>query len=82
MTIDWTALGKVAGVSLAFGVGIVVVFSLGLLGLSAAEGRLTPGSANTRGGSRTGGVAVAGACFLVCAAAVGYGIYLIVPQFH
>ncbi|MYZ36748.1 hypothetical protein GT002_17010, partial [Streptomyces sp. SID4917] len=26
--------------------------------------------------------AVAGLCFLACAAAVAYGLYLIVPQFH
>lgn len=30
MSIDWAALFRVAGVSLALGVGIVAVFSLGL----------------------------------------------------
>ena len=33
MHIDWAALFKVAGVSFAFGVGVVVVFSVGLLAL-------------------------------------------------
>lgn len=79
MHIDWTALLKVAGVSFIFGVGIVCVFSVGLLALGEA--------APTDGGGSGGPLPVsrklgAGVCFLVCAAAVLYGLWLIVPQFH
>ena len=84
MNIDWASLFKVAGVSLVFGVGIVVLFSIGLLGLSMAEGETAtdgPGGATAAGG-RPIGTALAGVCFLVCAAAVAFGIWLIVPQFH
>lgn len=72
--IDWISLLKVAAVSLLFGVGIVTVFSLGLAALPESR---TSGSPRAGGGA-----AVAGVCFLACAAAVLYGIYLIVPQFH
>ncbi len=74
MHVDWSALGRVAAVSLGVTVAVVVVFSLGVLGLSRAE---EAGD----GGSGTGR-AQAGLCFLACAAVVAYGIYLIVPQFH
>lgn len=76
MNIDWAALLKVAGVSFAFGVGIVAVFSVGLLGLSRVSGS---------DGQATGtpsGRALAGSCFVLCAAAVLYGLWLIIPQFH
>lgn len=77
--IDWGSLGVVAGVSLAFGIGIVAVFSLGLIGLSAAEGRLEgEDEALARRVPRGPGALLAGVCFLACAAAVGYGVYLIV----
>lgn len=73
ITIDWGALGQVGLASLVFGVGIVTVFSFGITALSRRE---------EEGGSATAGTAVAGACFVVCAAAVLYGLYLIIPQFH
>jgi hypothetical protein len=77
MNIDWAALFKVAGVSFVFGVGIVCVFSLGLLSLNETAPAET-GRAVTGPGRR----ALAGLCFAVCAAAVLYGLWLIVPQFH
>ncbi len=79
ITINWSDLAKVAEVSLAFAVGIVAVFALGILGLSRLE---TVRSAQTRTGARAGGLLVAGSCFALCAAATAYGIYLLVPQFH
>ena len=84
MNIDWESLFKVAGVSLVCGVGIVVVFSVGLLGLSLAEGGAAGQGAvdGQRAEARPAGTALAGLCFLVCAAAVAFGIWLIVPQFH
>ncbi|MFF4349959.1 hypothetical protein [Streptomyces sp. NPDC001530] len=77
MHLDWTALGEVAAVSTGATVGVVVVFALGVLGLARVE-------AAREGDGTTDalGFAQAGLCFLACAAAVAYGIYLIVPQFH
>ncbi|MFJ9828204.1 hypothetical protein [Streptomyces sp. NPDC101160] len=72
MKIDWAALGSVFGVSLVVTVALVGFFTLGVAGLSKQE------EAASNGGSaplaRTG----AYACFALCAAAVAYGIYLIV----
>ncbi|WP_256105359.1 hypothetical protein [Streptomyces sp. ODS05-4] len=72
MKIDWVALGTVFGVSLAATVALVGLFTLGVAALSRHE------AAGAHGGSaplaRTG----AFACFALCAAAVAYGIYLIV----
>ncbi|WP_438289725.1 hypothetical protein [Streptomyces sp. HUAS TT7] len=77
MHLDWSALGKVATVSVGATVALVVVFALGVLGLSQV------GAVRARGsGSPAPGLAQAGLCFLACAAVVAYGIYLIVPQFH
>ncbi|MGI8666087.1 MAG: hypothetical protein ACR2N4_08670 [Jatrophihabitans sp.] len=80
MSIDWTALVKVAGVSLAFGVGIVAVFSLGLLGLSQLPAAPAAGAGHPA--RPVGRTLLAGLCFAGCAAAVVYGLWLIVPQFH
>jgi hypothetical protein len=77
MHIDWSALGQVAIVSLVFGVGIAVLFAVGVNALSrravAVEEKRSAPPADT---------AVAGLCFLACLAAVAYGLYLIIPQFH
>ncbi|MET7519085.1 MULTISPECIES: hypothetical protein [unclassified Streptomyces] len=72
MHIDWAALGSVFGVSLVITVALVGLFTLGIVGLTKRE------SAAAQGGSA--GLAVSGAyaCFALCAAAVGYGIFLIV----
>ncbi|MDX2709012.1 hypothetical protein OG937_32370 [Streptomyces sp. NBC_00510] len=78
MHIDWAALGSVFGVSLAVTIGLVGLFTLGIVGLSK-QGAAT-GEAG--GGSAAGSTALArsGAylCFALCAAAVAYGIFLIV----
>ncbi|MFF4793812.1 MULTISPECIES: hypothetical protein [unclassified Streptomyces] len=73
MKIDWVALGSVFGVSLGVSVGLVALFTLGIAGLSRRERAVAAG----HGG---GALAVTGAyaCFAACAAAVAYGIYLIV----
>ncbi|MGW0085561.1 hypothetical protein [Streptomyces sp. NPDC003393] len=73
MKIDWAALGSVFGVSLAVTVGLVALFTLGIAGLSRRERAVARGD----GG---GVLAVTGAyvCFATCAAAVAYGIHLIV----
>jgi hypothetical protein len=84
MSIDWHALGTVFGVTLVATVGLVGVFTLGIVALTkrgtatAADSASVPAPAAGSGGGavlvRTGGVV----CFAACAAAVAYGIYLIV----
>ncbi|MGW7416542.1 hypothetical protein [Streptomyces sp. NPDC054863] len=72
MNIDWAALGTVFGVSLVATVGLVGLFTLGIVGLSKQE------SAAASGGSAAMARTGAYACFALCAAAVAYGIFLIV----
>lgn len=72
MKIDWAALGSVFGVSLTATVVLVTLFTLGLMGLSKHE------TATEQGGAATLARSGAYACFALCAAAVAYGIYLIV----
>ncbi|TDU88993.1 hypothetical protein EV138_2546 [Kribbella voronezhensis] len=77
MHIDWTALAQVALASLLFGVGLVVLFALGI---TAWSRRATA----TDSGKPASPVdtAVASFSFAACIAAVLYGLYLIIPQFH
>ncbi|MEU6675181.1 hypothetical protein [Streptomyces sp. NPDC046853] len=77
MNIDWAALGSVFGVSLAVTVALVGLFTLGIVGLSKHEAA-TSGATAATGGSPATARAGAYACFALCAAAVAYGIYLIV----
>ncbi|MFJ9036568.1 hypothetical protein ACIRF8_08250 [Streptomyces sp. NPDC102406] len=72
MKIDWAALGSVFGVSLVTTVALVGLFTLGIVGLSKRE------SAAQRGGSAVAVTSGAYLCFALCAAAVAYGIFLIV----
>ncbi|GAV41985.1 hypothetical protein [Streptomyces acidiscabies] len=72
MKIDWSALGSVFGVSLVVTVGIVTLFTLGVMGLSRHE------RAQAGGGSAALAVTGAYACFAACLGAVAYGISLIV----
>ncbi|MFE3634128.1 hypothetical protein [Streptomyces cellostaticus] len=74
MKIDWAAIGSVFGVSLAFTVGLVALFTLGVNGLSRRE------RAAAQGGSAALAVTGAYVCFAACAAAVAYGIFLIVAK--
>ncbi|MGW6743168.1 hypothetical protein ACWGDX_20995 [Streptomyces sp. NPDC055025] len=87
MALDWSGLGEVAVVSVGATVGVVLVFALGVRLLSRRHepGGTSPGGAGPGGAGRRASVlarTVAGLCFLTCAAAVAYGLYLIVPQFH
>ncbi|MFF2505627.1 hypothetical protein ACFVTY_19895 [Streptomyces sp. NPDC058067] len=72
MHIDWAALGSVFGVSLVITVALVGLFTLGIVGLTKRE------SAAAQGSSAALAVSGAYVCFALCAAAVGYGIFLIV----
>ncbi|WP_327119913.1 hypothetical protein OG206_25295 [Streptomyces sp. NBC_01341] len=73
MKIDWAALASVFGVSLVITVALVGLFTLGITGLAK---RTT--TAQAGGGSHALARTGAYACFALCAAAVAYGIYLIV----
>ncbi|MFK0295871.1 hypothetical protein ACIQU6_36110 [Streptomyces sp. NPDC090442] len=76
MHIDWAALGQVFGVTLVVTVGIVGLFTVGIVGTSrkpAADGDAVAAAAPGVG-SRAGALAA----FALCALAVAYGIYLIV----
>ncbi|MFC1417296.1 hypothetical protein [Streptacidiphilus cavernicola] len=72
MNIHWSALGSTFAVSTLVTVGVVAVFCLGIAALSRRE-TAPAGAAATRGGA----LAVAALSFAACAAAVGYGLYLI-----
>ncbi|MEV6396271.1 hypothetical protein AB0M39_16085 [Streptomyces sp. NPDC051907] len=72
MKIDWAALGSVFGVSLFATVALVGLFTLGIVGLTKQE------AAAAQGGSAVLARTGAYACFALCAAAVTFGIYLIV----
>ncbi|MBL1097239.1 hypothetical protein [Streptomyces coffeae] len=85
MSIDWAALGQVFGVSLAVTVGVVGVFTLGIVGTSRKELRpdgaaaaAATGGVTAQGGASALARSGAYACFALCAAVVAYGIYLIV----
>ncbi|MEU4211957.1 hypothetical protein AB0F13_18450 [Streptomyces sp. NPDC026206] len=82
MQINWEALGQVFGVSLVVTVALVGVFTLGIVGTSSRKPQVQPDGpadgAVTAGGPGTLTRAGAYACFALCAAAVGYGIHLIV----
>jgi hypothetical protein len=76
MDVKWGSLGEVAAVSFGATVGVVLLFALGV---RAPAGR---DAARTAGQDGTAQATAAGACFAVCAGAVLYGLYLIIPQFH
>ncbi|GAA1906393.1 hypothetical protein GCM10009837_32340 [Streptomyces durmitorensis] len=80
MNIDWAALGSVFGVSLGVTVALVGLFTLGIVGLSKREAAATSGatSSASAGGPPVAARTGAYVCFALCAAAVAYGIYLIV----
>jgi len=88
MHIKWNSLAEVSAVSLAVGIGIVVVFSVGVLAwsLRPENGDGVEAGAGTGAGGRSSlamlSTVAAGLCFLACVLIAAYGIYLIVPQFH
>jgi hypothetical protein len=72
MSIDWSALGGTFAFSTLITLGTVAVFCLGIAALSRRE--TAPATASA---ARGGALAVATLSFAACAAAVGYGLYLI-----
>lgn len=78
MHVDWTALGKTALLSAVIGVAVVCAFTLGVLGLARVDDARDTGGA----AARIVGYAQAALAFGACAAGVGYGLYLLIPQLH
>jgi NO-binding membrane sensor protein with MHYT domain len=78
MRIDWNSLDEVAVISIAVAVavGVVAIFSLGVLSLSHRE------TTTDHSGHATLALTGALLCFAACAAVVLYSIYLIVPPLH
>ncbi|WNV82560.1 hypothetical protein [Umezawaea sp. Da 62-37] len=72
MKVDWAALGAVFGVSIVVVLGLVLLFSIGLRGVSARE------AAREGGQSGVNGTIAAAISFAACAAVVLFGLYLIV----
>jgi hypothetical protein len=72
MSIDWAALGAVFLVAL---VAVAVLTTLFAFGVRQLSERVT---VKESGGAGTAPAAIATTCFVVCAAIVAYGIYLII----
>jgi hypothetical protein len=89
MHIDFTAIATVAGVGFVAAVGVVLSYTLGLRLLGVGQpadvgGEATQYSDETPRTGTTPPIALAGAglCFAVCVAAVLFGIWMTIPQFH
>lgn len=89
MTIDFSAIGIVAGVGFVAAVGVVLVYALGLRLLGTGQpvdagGDHTEYADETARSGHTPPLALAAAvlCFAVCIAAVLGGMWLTIPQFH
>jgi hypothetical protein len=77
--INLSALWRIIVVGLLAGAGLPAIFAFGLRALASGSDAAAEGTDEDRviGGSPTG-MAIAGLCFAVVLAAIGYGIYLIV----
>ncbi|MEO0061067.1 MAG: hypothetical protein RL343_685 [Actinomycetota bacterium] len=81
--INWSSLILVATVAIGSSVGLVTVFSLGMRLLTNA--RNIQENTKKKQGVKSAEVVNRVAAYLmftICASAVIYGIYLIVPYFH
>jgi hypothetical protein len=76
VNLHWGALGKVVVIGTGASVAVVAVFACGVVAMDRSTSVRVPGRSG-----RAPRVA-AGLCFAACVAAVLYGIYLIIPQFH
>jgi hypothetical protein len=70
--VDWDSLGRVLAAGLLGGVGLVVFFSLGLIGLSAAEG--------PDGRTKPAAMTAAVLCFAIVALGVAAGLYVVLED--
>jgi uncharacterized membrane protein SpoIIM required for sporulation len=67
--IDGTALWHIIVISLAFGAGLALVFGVALFGFQRGE-------QSKSAGERAGGFLLTGVCVVLCAIAVGVGVYV------
>ena len=70
--VDWNSLARVLAAGLLGGVGLVVFFSLGLIGLSAAEG--------PDGRRKAVPMTAAVLCFALVALGVAAGLYVVLED--
>jgi hypothetical protein len=77
--INLSALWRIIVIGLLAGAGLPAIFAVGIRALAAGSDAAAVGTDEDRvvGGSRAG-MTIAGLCFAVVLAAIGYGIYLIV----
>ncbi len=77
--INLSALWRIIVVGLLAGAGLPALFAVGIRALATGSAAAAAGTEEDRviGGSRVG-MTIAGLCFAVVLAAIGYGIYLIV----
>jgi hypothetical protein len=68
--VDWDAMWRVLVLGVAFGVGVVGLFSLAIVGLDAEE----------TGVGRLRGRALAVICLAVCVAAIATGIWVMLDK--
>jgi hypothetical protein len=82
--INFKAIGDILVVGLLAGAGLPALVAIGLWVLGGSPARDAAGSAVAVEQPRPSPVriAVAGVCFAVVLAAIGYGIYLIVKSGH
>jgi hypothetical protein len=79
--VNLSALWRIVGIGLLAGAGLPAVFALGVRALAGVSHVPVEGAEDDQiiGGS-PGSRAIAGLCFAVVVAAIGYGIYLIVKS--
>jgi hypothetical protein len=76
--IDFHALGQILLIGLICGAGLPALFAVGLRALSWGSPQASPVGPAQRVAANPIGAAIAGICFAVVLAAIGWGIYLIV----
>ena len=86
MTIDWSALVRVAITTVIAAVAVVGVFSVGVFALTTGSRGTTddqPGGEAIVRDEPGAAAKVAGyLCIAIAGLLVLYGLYLIIPQFH
>lgn len=78
--LDWAGLLQVLLFALVASAVIVTAFSFGLVGLDRYQRAVGADGTGAHRGGAAGSLAIAIACFAVCAAAVGAGLWAIVAR--